>query len=261
MNAAFLYINAEFWCWALRHQFNIVIGHRKSYLSRDFLAFPKYGNYPSLLTGREVQEWNSLLSVPRGTRSGKKLIYALFGSTDLATIPSPRSTWNISVVYQHQPSESLDSLLGWQNALSLVGVCMCVCTGHGALHRLIPPHVLWCCLCMLCSDRSILVPNPYLCTSCSGNSKVPHLFPQDRGSSKLLHFVPPTQTFWETTLLLSSPSFSAASQGLWICMCSSHTFSFCPECESFRACGRKDKAAVGYCYAGRCCCARPSMKR
>lgn len=122
---------------------------------------------------------------------------------------------------------------------------MCVCTGHGALHRLIPPCVLWCCLCMLCSVRSILVPNPYLRTSCSGNSKVPHLSPQDRGSSQLLHLFPPTQTFWETTLLLSSPSFSAASQGLWICMCSSHTFSFCPECESFRACGRKDKAAVG----------------
>lgn len=190
-----------------------------------------------------MEKWNSLLSVPKGTGSEKKLIYVIFGSTYLAVTPSHRSTWNISVVYQ--PSEALDGPLQLQNVLSLKSACVCV--GNGALHSLhmwvISPHVLWCYFCMLCSFRSFLVPNPYLhtvalgiqkCLVCSLRIEVPH--------NSL--FFPPAQTFWETTLVLIN-SLIFCSQGLWICICSSHTFSFCPECESFEACGRKDKAVVG----------------
>lgn len=108
-----------------------------------------------------------------GTGSGKKLIYVIFGSTDLATTPSPKSTWNISVVYQHP--EAVDGPLRLQNALALVCVGGWGCL-HSSLHRLhmwlIAPHVLWCCFRMLHSFRSFLVPNPYLYTSCSGNSFV-----------------------------------------------------------------------------------------
>lgn len=80
---------------------------------------------------------------------------------------------------------------------------------------------------MLCSFRSFLVPNPYLHASCSGNSKVPYLFPQDRGSSQLLlFFFPHTDILgnYPCAYQFQSPSFSAASQGLWIHVFLPHLF-------------------------------------
>lgn len=233
MNTAFFYINAEFWCWALRHQFNIMIGHRKTYSSRDFLEIPKHGNYSSFLTGREVQveKWNSLLSVPKWDREWKK--------ADLCYLwlyrPGYHPLTQINV--KHFSGVSASWSHGWSLTVAkrpCTGVCgevwgyACV---HGALcslHRLhmwlIAPHVLWCCFHMLHSFRSFLVPNPYLYTSCSGNSFV---FSSPEYSRILIcslrigvphnfFFFSPTQTFWETSLVLTSskvPRFLHQAKG------------------------------------------------
>lgn len=52
------------------------------------------------------------------------------------------------------------------------GVRGALCSLHRLHMWLTAPHVLWCCFRMLHSFRSFLVPNPYLYTSCSGNSFV-----------------------------------------------------------------------------------------
>lgn len=203
---------------------------------------------------------------------GMEKSWSIFGSTDLATSPSPKSTWNVLVEYH--PSEASDGLLWLQNALALVCICVCARRGGGAvcsLHRphmwLIPPHVLCCCFPILYSSRSFLVPNPHLPTSGSGNSFFFLL--QSTGEEKCLICslgvgVPHSSLnffllhrgilgSYPCPRLFQSRSFSAPSQGLWMCVCSSHTFSFCLEGESFRvsAAGRAE-LWWGYCYAGRC---------
>lgn len=131
MNTAFFYINAEFWCWALRHQFNIMIGHRKSYSSRDFLEIPKHGNYPSFLTGKEVQveKWNSLLSVPKWDREWKK--------ADLCYLWLYRRGYHplTQINMKHFSGVSASWSRGWSLTVAkrpCTGVCgrVGVCVGH-----------------------------------------------------------------------------------------------------------------------------------
>lgn len=114
--------------------------------------------------------------------------------------PFTQINMKLSVVCQ--PSEALHVPLQLQNALSPVGVCAWG-MGQSTCGSSLP----------LCSGAAFaccaplggfLVPNPYLHTSCSGKSKVPCLFPQDRGSSQLLlFFFPPHRHFGK--LPLSSP--------------------------------------------------------
>lgn len=66
------------------------------------------------------------------------------------------------------------------------------------------------------------------CLICSLRVEVSH--------SSLSFFPPHTGIWWSYPCphQFQSPSFSAPSQGFWMCACSSHTFSFCLEGESFR---------------------------
>lgn len=167
-----------------------MIGHRKSYSSRGFLVFPKHGITPLSLQAWKFR-WRSETACCQSQKDWK----GEWKKADLCYLwlyrsgYHPFTQFNMKLSVVCQPSEALDGLLQLQNALSLVSVCV-----HGAWGTPQATHVAHsspcalCCFCMMCSFRSFLVPNPFLHTSCSGNSKALHLFPQDRGSSQLLSF-------------------------------------------------------------------------
>lgn len=65
MSTAFFKINVKLRCWALRHQFKIMVAPRESHSSRDSRVLPRRAHHPPSLTDREaeVQKRSSLLTV------------------------------------------------------------------------------------------------------------------------------------------------------------------------------------------------------